>query len=121
MDQGEHVKMDNPNAIAKNIMIDVNLGADSKSPPFSSAPLAMGEDSNMGIDEGSTRKGSAGSQDQTQKFDTKTGGRNKVSATGNVTNEEEPSFTPNELSLEAFISAGDQTQGWFSLYPHPLL
>jgi hypothetical protein len=70
MDQSEHGKMDDSNAIATGIMIDVNLDAVSKGPEFSSAPPAMGEYSDMGSDEGS-RKGSVNSQVMTQEFDTK--------------------------------------------------
>jgi hypothetical protein len=42
--------------------------------------------------------------------DNQTGGRDAVPATGNETAEFEPSFTPIELSLEAFISAGEKTK-----------
>ena len=110
MDQTNNGQTDDAHAIAMGLLIDSNL-SDTKSPESASALLAMGVDS-VGSDEedDSTEKGSVKADDLTPDIDNQTGGRDIVPATGNETAEFEPSFTPIELSLEAFISAGEKTK-----------
>ena len=129
MDQIDESKMDDPMATVKHIMIGINMDARpaaTKSPEFSS-PMVKGGDSNKGSDEDTvTEDGrSVGSHDPAHDIDNKTDGQDAVLAAGNETNEEEHQFTPNETSLETFISEGELNRhkaGYlYTLYLNPLL